>query len=47
MESSLKDKIEDGGSLLNQDNAGSFSVIVTPQKYSRIFIIKNINIFRV
>ena len=27
MESSLKDKIEDGRSLLNQANAGLFSVI--------------------
>ena len=28
MESSLKDKIEDGESLLNQANAGPFSVIM-------------------
>ena len=27
MESSMNDEMEDGGSLLNQANAGSFSVI--------------------
>ena len=27
MESSTNDEMEDGGSLLNQDNAGPFSVI--------------------
>ena len=27
MDSSLKDEIDDGGSLLNQANAGPFSVI--------------------
>ena len=35
MESSLKDKIEDGGSLLNQANVGPFSVIAKAQYRTR------------
>ena len=34
MESSLKDKIEDGGSLLNQASTGPFSVIAKALHYT-------------